>query len=57
MSEILYVQPVPVMRNGKKEVWLFKFTDKGWKPHRQIKDVVIEAEIIEESSSKGDIVS
>lgn len=43
MNEILYVKLVRV-ENG--ELWFFKETDKGYKPHRKVKDM-IEGEIIE----------
>lgn len=44
MNEILYVKLVRI-ENG--EVWFFKETQQGYKPHRKLKDM-IEGEIIED---------
>ena len=45
MTELTYVQLVRV-ENG--ELWLFKETPQGYKPHRKIKDI-IDGEIIEDN--------
>lgn len=44
MNEITYVQLVRLENN---ELWFFKQTDKGWKPHHIVKDM-IDGEIVEE---------
>lgn len=46
MSNHIYVAPV-LMSN--REVWLFKWNDNEWVPHRRL-TYVIEGEIINEKS-------
>jgi len=44
MNEVAYVQLVR-MDNG--ELWFFRLTEQGWRPHRLV-TTIIEGEIIED---------
>jgi hypothetical protein len=45
LNAITYVQ---LVRTDSNEVWLFRETEQGWKPHRKLGEI-IEGEVVAES--------